>query len=668
MFDLRRRITGLRAAAATIGVLAACLLGAGAASAAAPWSAPQNLSVAGHDSFIPQDGIDAAGNALALWNGSTGGAFLVQQSSRAGGGAWSAPSDLASVAYVPDLVVLPNGAAMATWWRGGAGKQHIIQAASRAGGVWSAAASITDEEEGELEGKAFNGGYFPHVAANERGDAVVVWQECFSPEDLPTGAAEFGGPACTTEGFEQVGRYVLRASRKLAGEAGWSAPQTIPLSKVSDTAIKARVAIDANGNAAAAWEADELPVTGSSGKVVYASSLGAGETTWKSERLSPVANEAAGEPQVAYDGAGNATALWHSRTGGETGDYLVESAVLNAGESKWLGPVTVSAPGESAFEQQLAVEPNGDALALWRAFPGEQVRAKARIGATWASTESKVSAEGSELREPRVALDPRGDAIALWRRSNGANRIIQAALLPVGGSWSAPVDVSDAGQNAEEPDLAMNSKGYAVAVWRRSDGANQIVQASSLAALESKGGTIPARGGTGKKLIFSASPSALWSAVTTVWRFGDGKSAKGDRVSHAYSKKGAYQVTATSTDALGNVVTTSGRVVVFAGTARVPRVVKVLGNRARLQLRCPNTASCTGFLKLVRGPKAHRIVLGGARFTLPAGKRRTVKVTLRPSGRRLLAHATGHKLGAVLEGSGVKRRAVLLKTVARARR
>jgi hypothetical protein len=68
---------------------------------------------------------------------------------------------------------------------------------------------------------------------------------------------------------------------------------------------------------------------------------------------------------------------------------------------------------------------------------------------------------------------------------------------------------------------------------------------------------VPASGAAGQSLGFSASALDVWSAVgPPSWRFGDGGSAVGDPVTHSFAA-GAYEVTASAADALGN--TTSAR-------------------------------------------------------------------------------------------------------------
>ncbi len=56
---------------------------------------------------------------------------------------------------------------------------------------------------------------------------------------------------------------------------------------------------------------------------------------------------------------------------------------------------------------------------------------------------------------------------------------------------------------------------------------------------------------------FSATASDRWSPVTLRWSFGDGTSATGGAVSHAFGAAGAFSVTVTATDAVGNATSAS---------------------------------------------------------------------------------------------------------------
>src|SRR5436190_23628568 len=71
---------------------------------------------------------------------------------------------------------------------------------------------------------------------------------------------------------------------------------------------------------------------------------------------------------------------------------------------------------------------------------------------TWLSPVD-VSTTGQDAIVPQVAMDAAGDAMAVWRRSNGANNIVQAAVRPAGGSFGAAIDVSATGQDADQPQV-----------------------------------------------------------------------------------------------------------------------------------------------------------------------------------------------------------------------
>ena len=73
-------------------------------------------------------------------------------------------------------------------------------------------------------------------------------------------------------------------------------------------------------------------------------------------------------------------------------------------------------------------------------------------------------------------IDPQGSATAVWRRSNGANFIVQGATRPAGGPWQAPVDLSAVGQSTADPQVAVDPTGRATAVWSRYGGTGFVVQ------------------------------------------------------------------------------------------------------------------------------------------------------------------------------------------------
>ena len=245
----------------------------------------------------------------------------------------------------------------------------------------------------------------------------------------------------------------------------------------------------------------------------------------------------------------------------------------SAASGIWQAPIDLSVAGQDAESPEVALDPQGNAVAVWERFNGTNfiVQGAVRPAASgvW-QTPLDLSVAGQSAELPKVALDPQGNAVAVWQRFNGTDEIIQGAVRPAGsGVWQAPIDLSVAGQDAFEPQVTVDPQGNAVAVWERSNGTNEIIQGAGydaagplLSAL-----SIPTTGTAGQPLSFSVSPLDVWSTLgTTSWSFGDGASANGTSVTHVYATAGSYHVTLTSADVLGSTTGSSSTIAITPAT------------------------------------------------------------------------------------------------------
>jgi hypothetical protein len=73
-----------------------------------------------------------------------------------------------------------------------------------------------------------------------------------------------------------------------------------------------------------------------------------------------------------------------------------------------------------------------------------------------------LSTTGQDAGEPALAIDRRGNALVLWRRS-GPGFGIQAALRPAGAGFDPPQTISSRGA---DPQLGFDARGEAIAVWQ----------------------------------------------------------------------------------------------------------------------------------------------------------------------------------------------------------
>lgn len=550
----------LFAAVAPVLVVAAVLLPISGAGAAPTWLAPQDLSAAGRNALEPQVSVNQAGDVAAIWQRSDGTNTLAQVATRPAGGGWSTPEKV-SVAGAdadgPQVGIDASGSVVALW-RYLSGGSYRVQASTRpAGGSWSGAQDLSTASTAVFQS--------PQLAVNAAGDAAAVWSR---------GAG---------------GVFVTQVATRPAGGA-WSAPQD--LSPPGQDTGDADVALDPAGDAMAVWY--EGPGANYVIKAAYRPAGGA----WSASQSISAPLQSAFESRVALDASGNAVAVWERSNGSNS---IVQAAPRPAGGA-WSVPQDLSAAGQSAAEPQVAVDPVGNAVAVWKRYDGANyiTQASSRpAGGTWGVPQN-LSVSGEHTYNPQIAVDPNGNAFAVWWRGPGPSPKAQKAIRAPAGGWSAPSDLSAPGQIGTHPAVAADPNGNAVAVWQRFDGANQIVQAAGYDAAGPKLNSlaVPASGSAGAPLGFSVSPLDVWSPVTDVsWILGDGQSASGAAVTHAYSAAGSYAVQVTATDAVGNSSTASGGVLVGAGsgsaadtsaptvTVKAPKKGKRYGGRAVRRVR-----------------------------------------------------------------------------------
>jgi hypothetical protein len=90
-----------------------------------------------------------------------------------------------------------------------------------------------------------------------------------------------------------------------------------------------------------------------------------------------------------------------------------------------------------------------------------------------------VSDAGRDAFEPQVAVDASGNSLIVWTRFDGTNLRIQAKWRAAnGGASGATETISEAGRDASEPQVAFDPSGNAVAVWTQWDGSHSRTHAA----------------------------------------------------------------------------------------------------------------------------------------------------------------------------------------------
>jgi hypothetical protein len=142
-------------------------------------------------------------------------------------------------------------------------------------------------------------------------------------------------------------------------------------------------------------------------------------------------------------------------------------------------PQTLSGAGQNATAAEVAVDPNGTAVIAWTRSDGtnQRIEALTRSAAGVLSGNQILSDAGQNAGDHQVAVDPNGVAVFVWSRLDGTSDCggtgcdrIQARVRLATAILSPPQTLSGAGQNASEPQVAVDPNGNAVATWGRSDG------------------------------------------------------------------------------------------------------------------------------------------------------------------------------------------------------
>lgn len=604
-----RKLSVLVAMALALPALLCC---AGQALAAPAWLPPTDLSAPLRDSEGTKVAMDDAGGTVAVWERQESGfpSREVQASTREPGQAFSAPLTLASHAQQPAVAMTPGGEAIVCWWHfvNPPGVYVLEASTRRPGGGFSPPEPVAELPPGVQLSQI-------QLAVDPTGDAVLAWI-----------SREPAGPLPSTT-------FIQAALRPAGG--GFSEPEVVSPAATfpEEDAFAPSVAIDAGGEAVVAWALSEVEevetepgefeeVTES---VIQAALAPSGGKFSSPQRLSPEGGNAF-SPAVATDSGGDAVAVW---TRGEGEEFVAEASARPAGQA-FQPAVGLSPSGADAFSPEIAMTPSGEATAIWVQSKEsvQVVEAATRPAGGEFSGAQPISAEGEQPLFPAIAVDAAANAVVSWSGVEQSGHAARAVTRVGEGGFSLPVGISAAQPECcLHPDAAIDRAGNAAVVWNRSNGANRIAQAAGYDAAppQIRGLSIPATGTVGIPVSFAAQPFDVWPIASTAFDFGDGAGAAGTAVAHTYSSPGVFTVTATAVDSAGTPATASGTIAIAPSNAF--RLGRLKRNRRA------GTATLS-----VQVPGPGRLSLSGRgvrRDRASARRSGSLKLRIRPSGRTL---------------------------------
>jgi hypothetical protein len=243
---------------------------------------------------------------------------------------------------------------------------------------------------------------------------------------------------------------------------GWGDAELIEADDGS--ALEPQVAMDRDGNAIAVWfQFDGARNNIWSNRYV----VGVG---WGDAQLIETDDANAEHPQVAMNGEGDAVAVWRQFDGYHNNIWSNRYVVGDGwGDALIIGLDPIMPAGDADWPQ-VAMDGDGNAVAVWQVWMGTQQSIWSNqyvVGAGWYYA-SPIGYAGGDYRSPQVAMDGGGNAVAVWHQWDGKN--ILSNRYVVGDGWGDAELIETNDGDAYDPQVAVDGSGNAVAVWGQWDG------------------------------------------------------------------------------------------------------------------------------------------------------------------------------------------------------
>ena len=340
----------------------------------------------------------------------------------------------------PQIAVDNNGNAVAVWEEWAVGSDHwSIYSARYTAGAWGVAKLID------------NGAYpahNPEVAMDNKGNAIAVWEQ-------------FDGAY-----------FSVYSDRYTAG--AWGKAKLIETA--TGDALDSQITMDSNGNAVAVWKQ-----TDGAHFSIYSARYTAG--AWGTPKMIDTGVGDSYNPQIAMDDHGNAVAVWmHFGLPTDNNIYVNR---YSAGA--WGTPKAIKTGTGTAYEPQIAMDGNGNAVAVWQQFDGTHFRIYSNRYSAGAWGKARLIETGAgKSSDPQIAMDSKGNAEVVWEQTDGSGQNCIFANRCSAGAWGTANVIETVNGDASIPQVAMNDNGKAVVVWRQGGASAYAIYATSMTLLHLK--------------------------------------------------------------------------------------------------------------------------------------------------------------------------------------
>ena len=387
------------------------------------------------DAYSPQVSIDSEGNAIAVWyqyDGMRGNIWANRFTPTSG---WSSAekieNDDSGNADSPQVSMDSEGNAIAVWYQYDGTRNNIWANRFTPTSGWSSAEKIENDDNGDA--------YSPQVSIDSEGNAIAVW-------------SQYDGT-----------RYNIWANR-FTPTSGWSSAEKIE--DDSGNADSPQVSIDSEGNAIAVWyQYDGTRYN------IWANRFTPTSGWSSAEKIKNDDSGDAYSPQVSIDSENNAIAVWYQDDGTRYNIWANRFSPT----SGWSSAEKIEDDdSEDAESPQVSIDSEGNAIAVWSQYDGTRYNIWAnKFSPTsgWSSAEKIENDDNGDAYSPQVSIDSEGNAIAVWYQYDGTRYNIWTNRFTHINGWSSAEKIENHdSEDAESPQVSIDSEGNAIAVWYQFDG------------------------------------------------------------------------------------------------------------------------------------------------------------------------------------------------------
>lgn len=382
------------------------------------------------------------GDAFVVWSKDNTSGNNSIWTSRFNGTSWSSSIEIntsfngSSHALNPQITVDDSGNALAVWQQSDTGSTNIW--ANHFNGTSWLGAEVIQLDAGFAS--------TPQIVFDNIGNALAVWEQ-FDGSVVNIWANYFDGTS-------------------------WGAAEKIETNDAGDASAP-QIAFDNRRRARAVW-------TQNNGSVVNIWTNRFDGTNWDSAvRIETDDAGDASDPQIAFDGNDNALIVWVKGDGMR--DNLWAARINNSG-SFGVAKLLETENLGNAFQPQIAFDNNGNALAVWGQNGGLtatlSIWANRFDGTSWGTAEKIETDDVEGGIRPQIVIDNNGNALAVWQHFGDAYYEIWANRFD-GTSWgNATVMQINNIAGSYSPQVAVDSNGNGLAVWKQSDGSDSNITVS----------------------------------------------------------------------------------------------------------------------------------------------------------------------------------------------